>query len=93
MSVTREKRHRYARAAPRARAARCELACVKATVRVSDASADDANDTVVAADVESDALARSSSSSTSSDDDNGRQAESNRGAKSRRLKSPATRDA
>ena len=54
--LTREKRHR-ARAEAEARATRCELACVKATVRVSDASVDDANDTVVAADVESDALA------------------------------------
>ena len=77
--LTREKRHR-ARAEAEARAARCELACVKAMVRVSDASVDDADETVVVADVESDALARSSSSSTSSDDDDvdGREVESSR---------------
>lgn len=76
--LTREKRHR-ARAEAEARAARCELACVKATVRVSDARVGDDDACVVVAD-DVDAVARTSSSSTSSDDDDvaGREVESTR---------------
>lgn len=77
--LMREKRHR-ARAEAEARAARCELACVKATVRVSGAPVGDGDAYAVVVD-DVDAVARaSSSSSTSSDDDDvaGREVESTR---------------
>lgn len=79
--LTREKRHR-ARAEAEARAARCELACVKATVRVSGARVGDDDAYVVVAD-DGDAVARASASSatlssSSDDDDDGREVESTR---------------